>query len=151
SNYSAFKMRWLLDNYSLHERKDICWLHAPEVLLWRMTGAKKTEISLASRTLCLDIARRTWSRNAAGILGIPFGVLAPLIKPGEVAGWVTATLRQELGLPHEVKVTLAGHDHMVGARALQMQPGDVLNSTGTTEGILLLNTQPTLDVQARRD
>ncbi|MDI8841752.1 hypothetical protein MJI69_31050, partial [Salmonella enterica subsp. enterica serovar Anatum] len=41
---------------------------------------------------------------------------------------------------HEVKVTLAGHDHMVGARALQMQPGDVLNSTGTTEGILLLNT-----------
>ncbi len=40
---------------------------------------------------------------------------------------------------------------MVGARALQMQPGDVLNSTGTTEGILLLNTQPTLDVQARRD
>lgn len=40
---------------------------------------------------------------------------------------------------------------MVGARALQMQPGDVLNSTGTTEGILLLNTQPTLDVQARRN
>ncbi|MGS0315128.1 FGGY-family carbohydrate kinase, partial [Escherichia coli] len=33
----------------------------------------------------------------------------------------------------------------------QMQPGDVLNSTGTTEGILLLNTQPTLDVQARRN
>lgn len=64
---------------------------------------------------------------------------------------MTATLREELGFSHEVKVTLAGHDHMVGARALQMQPGDVLNSTGTTEGILLLNTQPTLDVQARRN
>ncbi|WP_254557757.1 FGGY family carbohydrate kinase, partial [Salmonella enterica] len=64
-NYSAFKMRWLLDNLSLHERKDICWLHAPEVFLCIMTGAKKTEITLASRTLCLDISRRTWSRNAA--------------------------------------------------------------------------------------
>ncbi len=50
-----------------------------------------------------------------------------------------------------VSVTLAGHDHMVGARALQMMPGDILNSTGTTEGILQLDTQPTLDEQAKRD
>lgn len=151
SNYSAFKMRWLLDTYALHERKDICWLHAPEVLLWRMTGEKRTEISLASRTLCLDIASRSWSRKAAAMLGIPFHVLAPLIRPGQVAGWVTSELKKELGFGHDVKVTLAGHDHMVGARALQMQPGDVLNSTGTTEGILLLNTRPTLNPQARRD
>lgn len=151
SNYSAFKMRWLFDNYALHGRQDICWLHAPEVLLWRMTGEKKSEVSLASRTLCLDVNRRTWSRRAAGILGVPFEVLAPLTKPGEAAGWMTTALRNELGLSHEVKVTLAGHDHIVGARALQMQPGDVLNSTGTTEGILLLNTQPTLSAQARRD
>lgn len=151
SNYSAFKMRWLLDSYSLHGRRDICWLHAPEVLLWRLTGEKKTEVSMASRTLCLDVTRRSWSRKAAGILGIPFEVLAPLIKPGEVAGWMTVELRQELGLSHEVKVTLAGHDHMVGARALQLQPGEVLNSTGTTEGILLLNTQPMLNNQSRRD
>lgn len=40
---------------------------------------------------------------------------------------------------------------MVGARALQMMPGDILNSTGTTEGILQLDTQPTLDEQAKRD
>lgn len=151
SNYSAFKMRWLIDNYSLHGRKDIFWLHAPEVLLWRMTGEKKTEISMASRTLCLDVTHRTWSREAAGILGVPFDVLAPLLKPGEAAGWMNTALRNELGFTHEVKVTLAGHDHMVGARALHMQPGDVLNSTGTTEGILLLTARPTLSPQARRD
>ncbi|KNC92322.1 FGGY-family carbohydrate kinase [Trabulsiella odontotermitis] len=151
SNYSAFKMRWLLDNYALHDQKNICWLHAPEVLLWRLTGEKRTDISLASRTLCLDVSQRTWSRRATAILGIPFEVLAPLTRPGEVAGWVTPELRNELGLTHKVNVTLAGHDHMVGARALQMRPGDVLNSTGTTEGILLLNTQPTLNAQARRD
>ncbi len=90
------------------------------MLLWRLTGGKKTEISLASRTSGLDIARRNWFRNAAGILGIPFGVLAPFIKPGEVAGWMTATLIEEMGFSHEVKVTLAGHEHMVGDRALQM-------------------------------
>ena len=151
SNYSAFKMRWLLDAYALHDRKDICWLHVPELLLWRLTGEKRTEISLASRTLCLDISSRSWSRRAAGLLGIPVEVLAPLLRPDEAAGWVTDELRSELGLTEKVKVTLAGHDHMVGARALQMKPGEVLNSTGTTEGILLLNTGPTLNEQARRD
>lgn len=151
SNYSAFKMRWLLDNYGLHARKDLCWLHAPEVLLWLLTGQKRTDITLASRTMCLDVTTRQWSRKATEILHVPFDALAPLLKPGEIAGWVTPELRQALGMTAEVSVTLAGHDHMVGARALQMQPGDVLNSTGTTEGILLLTPEPTLNAQAMQD
>lgn len=150
SNYSAFKMRWLLDNFPLRGRSDICWLHTPEVLLWWLTGQKRTEITLASRTLCLDITTQTWSREAAAMLDVPFDALAPLLKPGEPGGWVTNKLREELGMTGEVAVFLAGHDHMVGARALQMKPGEVLNSTGTTEGILLLNRQPKLDDQARQ-
>ena len=151
SNYSAFKMRWLLDNYGLREREDICWLHAPEVLAWRMTRLKRTEISLASRTQCLDVGRRQWSPRAAEILGIPVTTLAPLLPPGNLVGAVSAEMCAELGLSGNVSVTLAGHDHMVGARALQMQPGEVLNSTGTTEGILLLNRTPTLSEQAQSD
>ncbi|EAA8480964.1 carbohydrate kinase, partial [Salmonella enterica subsp. enterica] len=37
SNYSAFKMRWLLEHYPLRNRRGLRWLHAPEVLLWRLT------------------------------------------------------------------------------------------------------------------
>lgn len=151
SNYSAFKMRWLLDRYDLHGRKDIRWLHAPEVLLWRLTGQKRTDITLASRTMCLDVSRRAWSREAADIMKLPFAAFAPLLTPGEFAGQVTEELSRALGFSEPVRVTLAGHDHMVGARALHMMPEEVLNSTGTTEGILLLNSQPTLDEQARRD
>ncbi|MCU5773502.1 FGGY family carbohydrate kinase [Erwiniaceae bacterium BAC15a-03b] len=151
SNYSAFKIRWLLDHCHLHGRDDICWLHAPEVLLWRLTGQRRTDTTLASRTLCLDVTQGSWSREAASILQLPFTAFAPLLTPGEIAGWVTAELSDSLGFSVPVSVTLAGHDHMVGARALQMMPGEVLNSTGTTEGILLLNAQPTLNAQARRD
>ena len=112
SNYSAFKMRWLLEHYPLRNRRGLRWLHAPEVLLWRLTGEQRTDITL---------------------------------------GWVSESLCKTLGFSQPVSVTLAGHDHMVGARALQMMPGDILNSTGTTEGILQLDTQPTLDEQAKRD
>ncbi len=58
------------------KEKDICWLHAPSVVVAKMTGAKKTEISRPVERCVWFIARRTRSRNAAGILGIPFGVLA---------------------------------------------------------------------------
>ena len=51
SNYSAFKMRWLLEHYPLRNRRGLRWLHAPEVLLWRLTGEQRTDITLASRTL----------------------------------------------------------------------------------------------------
>lgn len=151
SNYSAFKMRWLLDNYALRGRHGLRWLHAPEVLLWRLTGAQRTDTTLASRTLCLDLQQGSWSAQAADILQLPLDAFAPLLTPGEVAGWVTPACREALGLTQPVCVTLAGHDHMVGARALQLQTGEVLNSTGTTEGILLLQPQPLLNEQARRD
>ncbi len=151
SNYSAFKMRWLLENYPLPKHRGMRWLHAPEVLLWLLTGQKRTEITLASRTLCLDVTTCKWSRQAAELLKIPFDVLAPLLEPGEIAGWVTPVLAKELGITSDVSVTLAGHDHMVGARALQLVPGEALNSTGTTEGILLLTPQPLLDAQAQRN
>ncbi|WP_413742856.1 FGGY-family carbohydrate kinase [Sodalis sp. RH15] len=151
SNYSAFKMRWLMDRYQLHDRKDLCWLHAPELLLWRLTGQRRTDITLASRTLCLDVRQSTWSREAADILKLPFAAFAPLLTPGENAGRVTGELGDRLGFSGPVGVTLAGHDHMAGARALQMRTGEVLNSTGTTEGILLLNSRPTLGIQASRD
>lgn len=150
SNYAAFKMRWLLEHYPLRQRA-IRWLHAPEVLLWRLTGQQRTDISLASRTLCLDVREGSWSPEAANILQLPLSVFAPLLMPGEIAGWVTDELREMLGFTRPVSVTLAGHDHMVGARALNMQHGEILNSTGTTEGILLLNPHPTLSAQARRD
>ncbi|MDU2938089.1 MAG: FGGY-family carbohydrate kinase [Enterobacteriaceae bacterium] len=150
SNYAAFKMRWLLEHYPLRQRA-IRWLHAPEVLLWRLTGQQRTDVSLASRTMCFDIRQGKWSQEAADILHLPLSVFAPLLMPGEIAGWITDEVRQTLGLAQPVSVTLAGHDHMVGARALHMQPGDILNSTGTTEGILLLNPQPTLSPKAQRD
>lgn len=130
SNYSAFKMRWLLEHYPLRNRRGLRWLHAPEVLLWRLTGEQRTDITLASRTLCLDVRKGEWSAKATALLHVPCSAFAPLVQPGEHAGWVSESLCKTLGFSQPVSVTLAGHDHMVGARALQMMPGDILNSTG---------------------
>ena len=71
SNYSAFKMRWLLEHYPLRNRRGLRWLHAPEVLLWRLTGEQRTDITLASRTLCLDVRKGEWSAKAAALLHVP--------------------------------------------------------------------------------
>ncbi len=92
SNYSAFKMRWLLEHYPLRNRRGLRWLHAPEVLLWRLTGEQRTDITLASRTLCLDVRKGEWSAKATALLHVPCSAFAPLVQPGEHAGWVSESL-----------------------------------------------------------
>ncbi|GHK45468.1 hypothetical protein ECZU08_10640 [Escherichia coli] len=98
SNYSAFKMRWLLEHYPLRNRRGLRWLHAPEVLLWRLTGEQRTDITLASRTLCLDVRKGEWSAKATALLHVPCSAFAPLVQPGEHAGWVSESLCKTLVL-----------------------------------------------------
>lgn len=47
-----------------------------------------------------------------------------------------------------VRVHVAGHDHMVGAYGANLSSSQLLNSTGTTEGLLLLRDHPDLGEQA---
>ncbi len=96
SNYSAFKMRWFCWNITRCVSLRLCWRNMPEVLLaadWRQC----TDITLASRTLCLDVRKGEWSAKAAALLHVPCTAFAPLVQPGEHAGWVSESLCKTLG------------------------------------------------------
>ncbi len=69
------------EHYPLRNRRGLRWLHAPEVLLWRLTGEQRTDITLASRTLCLDVRKGEWSAKAAALLHVPCSAFAPLVQP----------------------------------------------------------------------
>jgi sugar (pentulose or hexulose) kinase len=57
-------------------------------------------------------------------------------------------IARDLELSSEVRVTVAGHDHMVGAVGAGLRRGELLNSTGTTEGLLMLRDAPCVDARA---
>ena len=127
------KLLWLHAHGLRIEPGDV-WLNALEYVAFRLTGALATEPSLASRTGLLNQATCgpldwTLDRFGAGPDFLPAQVLAGT-SIGVARGSVPPRL---LG----AKVTVAGHDHLVGSVGAGATGGDDLyNSCGTADVVL---------------
>lgn len=143
ANYGLSKVAWALA-HAQDRAGDAQWLNIAEYLAAWMTGQRWSERSLASRTMALDLVSGTWSAEVCALLGVDVTVL-PNLRTAADGSAITASFAREASLGSSVKVHVAGHDHMVGAVGADLRPGEILNSTGTTEGILVLRDTPSLD------
>jgi len=143
ANYGLSKAAWAVAHAGT-EAAGAQWLNISEYLAARMTGQRWSEYSLASRTMALDLEQRTWSREIAGLLEVSVNVFPDLRSAGEGSP-LTASFARATGLGTDVEVHVAGHDHMVGAAGAGLARGELLNSTGTTEGLLFLGDSPRTD------
>ena len=125
------------------------WLPVADHVAWRLAREKGIDETLASRTLCLDIQGGVMSERILAEQGIPASLFPPLVESGTTRGAIDSSLARTLGVAPGCEVCVAGHDHMVGSVAAGLsEPGQVLNSTGTSEGVLVLGTQPDLSHEA---
>ena len=147
-NYGLSKAAWAVERAG-SEGDGAQWLNIAEYVAALMTGERWAEPSLASRTMALDVARGTWSAEVCAIVGLDSSVF-PELRPAAQGMPITTTFANEAGLPATVRVHVAGHDHMVGGVGAGLRPGEMLNSTGTTEGLLFLRDAPRLDAVAER-
>lgn len=120
------------------------WLNVAEYLAAWMTGQRWSERSLASRTMALDLRTGTWSAEVCSLVGLDVAVF-PELRAALDGAPITDEFARAAALRGSVVVHVAGHDHMVGAVGAGLGSGELLNSTGTTEGILVLQDQPSLD------
>lgn len=153
-NYGLSKTAWAIDRLPDGERPGDAvggpqWLNIAEYLAAVLTGERWSEPSLASRTMALDLSSRTWSDEICALLGLDVNAF-PALRPAGEGVLVTARFAREVGIDAGVRVHVAGHDHMVGAIGAGLHPGELLNSTGTTEGLLFLQETPSLGPQAER-
>jgi sugar (pentulose or hexulose) kinase len=105
-------------------------------LAWRLTGAVTQEAGLASTSGAFDpVGLRhlpaLW--NAAGLRS----VTPPVVEPAGTGQPACTTLARTLGLRSSCPVVIAGHDHPVAAVGTGAAPGDVVDSVGTSEGLLV--------------
>ena len=86
-------------------------LLVPDLLAYWLTGARRAEITNASTTGLLDVRARTWSKDLITRAGIPVGLFAPLLEPGERIGELAPHVLAETGLAGSVPVVAVGsHD-----------------------------------------
>lgn len=113
------------------------WLSAADFIAFRLTGAMRTDPTLAARTHAYSIERCVWDRAWLEQVGLPVDLFAPITPSGELIGRVTEQAAAECGLPAGAGVAIAGHDHVVAALAAgALGGGRGLDSMGTAESLV---------------
>jgi len=146
ANYSLSKIAWAVEHLD-RRAADLKWLNVSEFVAAVMTADRWAELSLASRTMALDLRERTWSAAMCAMAGIDMTLL-PELRRASQGQPLSEDFARRVGLATSVSVHVVGHDHMVGAVGADLREGEILNSTGTTEGVLVLRDKPSLDEHA---
>ncbi len=119
------------------------WLNLGDYLAWRLCGERATDLSLASRTLLLDLERRQWSSNLLEGLELSTTLLPTICPSGSRLGIVRPEIAAATGLPPDCVVGVGGHDHVCGMLAAGADSaGVLLDSIGTAEALTLVLDKP---------
>ncbi len=149
--FSLNKLLWHREHEPDAWSRATRWLLMADYIAFRLSGEGATDLSLASRTLMLDLRRKQWDPYILDKAGIDLSLLAPAVPGGTLLGPVTAGAAAETGLPTSVMVSSGGHDHVCGAMAAGVtRPGQMLNSLGTAEAVFLPTSEPLSDPNAGR-
>jgi xylulokinase len=106
-----------------------------EYLVFRMTGQKGTDPSLAGRTMLFDIGRGEWDEKLCALARVPPDMLCPVYAAGAGPGRLLSSVAAGMPVSAGIPVVVCGHDHVCGAfGAGAVEPGEVADSMGTAEG-----------------
>jgi rhamnulokinase len=114
--YSVTGLQFLTFNtlYQLAAEPDLGGLRAlmvPDLLGYWLTGVQAAEETNASTTGLLDARTGRWAPELVAALGLPAGLLPDVVEAGQVLAPISAPVREELGIGHDLLVTTVGsHD-----------------------------------------
>jgi xylulokinase len=149
-SFGLSKILWWRRNHPKLFCKARYWLNMADWVAFRLTGEARTDFTLASRTNALDPVCLAWADELLEKLDIDSRLFAPLIANGAVVGHVHKAAAGETGLREGLPVSAGGHDHVISTVAADInQPGILLDSIGTAEGLVLANDRPIFDDRMR--
>lgn len=144
--YSACKLEWHRENMPEAWSEASGWLGMSEYLVFRMTGEKSTDPSLASRTMLFNVVEGEWDEKLCNLAGVPPELLPPVYEAGAGPGGLLSSVAARLSVPANIPVVVCGHDHVCGAFGTgAVEAGEIVDSMGTAEAALITFRQPPLD------
>src|SRR5215470_12076664 len=132
--FSGTKIAWILDHVPDARRRaargQLAFGTVDTWLLWKLTRGRvhATDVSNASRTLCLDLARVEWDDGMCALLNVPREVLPEIVDSSGVCGETA-----DLGwLPRGVPIAgIAGDQQAALFGQACFTTGDAKNTYGT--------------------
>ncbi len=139
AKFSLCKLLWLRDRDPECLADASTWLCVADYALFRLSGVRVTDYSLASRTLAFDQNGRAWSDELLAAARVERSLFPPAVPSGTIVGYLTREAANRTGLREGTPVVAGGHDHLCGSIAGGVvAPGELLDSMGTAEAYILL-------------
>lgn len=99
-------------------------LFLPDLFHYWLSGERVTERTIASTGALLDVHTGQWDHRLLEQLGLPTGILGPLIDPGGQVGVIRGEVAAETGAPAGLKVVApASHDTASAVAAAPAEKG----------------------------
>ena len=134
--YSLPKIMWIKKNRPEIYSKIKHILLMEDYIVYMLTGNAVIDLSLAARTMALDIRKKDWSDEILNAAGVDKALLSTPVMAFNVAGEIKAEIAKELGLKESIKIVNGAHDQVasaVGAGVFEV--GNAVDGTGTVECI----------------
>lgn len=136
--YSLNKILWFREKrFDLYHKTEM-WLDNAGYIIFKLSGKKVIDYSLACRTMMFDVWEKRWSKEILNKFDIDPRTLPEPVPSGTLIGKVSKEVSRETGLKEGTFVISGGHDHLCAALSVGVIEEDkILDSTGTTESILI--------------
>jgi rhamnulokinase len=83
----------------------------PDLIAFKLTGQRRTEVTNASTTGVFDAMAGKWATEFLAALQLPSTIFPPLIQPGQAVGTLRPQIAEATGLPGATRVVAVGsHD-----------------------------------------
>lgn len=140
TGFTAPKILWLRNNEPRNYARTTQVLLPKDYVRFCLTGEFATEVSDASGTLLLDVAKRRWSKRLLTKLEIDPALLPRVYESEEVSGTLSASSARKLGLPEGVPVVGGGGDQAAGAVGNGIVKRGVISATMGTSGVVFAHS-----------
>ena len=138
--FSLSKILWIRDNDPLAFHQAKKWLCVADFIYYKLTKKFATDYTIASRTLLLDINRKTWSEELLDIAELSKDLLPAIYPSGTIIGGVSKEAAEQTGLKKGTPVVVGGQDHPCGLLGSGTMIGHkILDSSGTAESFIAIS------------
>lgn len=140
--FTAPKLRWLARNEPETFKQTATVLLPKDYVRLQLTGEAVTDLSDASGTMWLDVARRDWSDQALALTGLGRTHMPRLVEGNTVSGFLTPAAAALLGLTPGIAVAGGAGDNAASAVGMgAVEAGQGFVSLGTSGVIFLVTPQ----------
>ncbi len=145
---SLTSLLWIRDhNPDIYHRSDVVFGHAVSFFMKRLTGKFIIDPSNASFTGLYDtVGYGDWHEELLSEMGVSRDKLPTVALSETVAGKIDETISRLTGLPKGIPVVIGANDTTCATVGIGVtEPGMLMNTSGTTEILVLCLDRPLID------